>query len=159
MLSLPVPDFHRLRSDFPDSSSSENIFLWVLLLPRYCRNNTGLGSFPFDRHYSGNRSFFLFLRVLRCFSSPGWLYTICVTHGLHPCRLPHSDIPGSKPVCGSPGLFAAYHVLRRLQKPRHPPFALVTFNFCEIEAYASFQPPAAWAEVQNLRASLSLNAL
>ena len=31
----------------------------------------GLGSFPFARRYSGNRCFFLFLRVLRCFSSPG----------------------------------------------------------------------------------------
>ena len=67
--------------------------------------------------------FFLFLRVLRCFSSPGWPH-ITMVHGLHPCGLTHSDIPGSKPVCGSPGLFAAYHVLRRLQKPRHPPFAL-----------------------------------
>ena len=33
----------------------------------------GLGSFPFARRYLGNRSFFLFLRVLRCFSSPGAL--------------------------------------------------------------------------------------
>ena len=31
----------------------------------------GLGSFPFARRYLGNRCFFLFLRVLRCFSSPG----------------------------------------------------------------------------------------
>ena len=31
----------------------------------------GLGSFPFARRYLGNRVFFLFLRVLRCFSSPG----------------------------------------------------------------------------------------
>ena len=31
----------------------------------------GLGCFPFARRYSGNRGFFLFLRVLRCFSSPG----------------------------------------------------------------------------------------
>ena len=31
---------------------------------------TGLGSFPFARHYWGNRCYFLFLRVLRCFSSP-----------------------------------------------------------------------------------------
>jgi hypothetical protein len=37
---------------------------------------------------------------------------------------PHSDIPGSKPVCGSPKLFAAYHVLHRLLAPRHPPYAL-----------------------------------
>ena len=31
----------------------------------------GLGSFHFARRYFGNRCFFLFLRVLRCFSSPG----------------------------------------------------------------------------------------
>ena len=31
----------------------------------------GLGSSDFARHYSRNRSYFLFLRVLRCFSSPG----------------------------------------------------------------------------------------
>ena len=35
------------------------------------RTRSGLGSFPFARRYSGNRCFFLFLRVLRCFSSPG----------------------------------------------------------------------------------------
>ena len=34
-------------------------------------SHSGLGSFPFARRYSGNRCFFLFLRVLRCFSSPG----------------------------------------------------------------------------------------
>ena len=33
--------------------------------------HSGLGSFPFARRYLGNRCFFLFLRVLRCFSSPG----------------------------------------------------------------------------------------
>jgi hypothetical protein len=31
----------------------------------------GLGPCPFARHYSGNHCCFLFLRVLRCFSSPG----------------------------------------------------------------------------------------
>ena len=35
----------------------------------------GLGSSPFARRYSGNRCFFLFLRLLRCFSSPGSLHT------------------------------------------------------------------------------------
>ena len=29
--------------------------------------------------------------------------------------LPHSDISGSKPVCSSPELVAAYHVLHRLR--------------------------------------------
>src|SRR4030095_1663024 len=37
---------------------------------------------------------------------------------------PHSDIPGSKLVCSSPGLFAAYRVLHRLLAPRHSPYAL-----------------------------------
>src|SRR6202041_1330020 len=37
---------------------------------------------------------------------------------------PHSEIPGSKPACGSPRLIAACHVLLRLLAPRHPPYAL-----------------------------------
>ena len=37
---------------------------------------------------------------------------------------PHSEIPGSKPACGSPRLIAACHVLHRFPAPRHPPFAL-----------------------------------
>ena len=41
---------------------------------------------------------------------------------------PHSEIPGSKPVRGSPGLIAAYHVLHRLSAPRHPPDALKTLD-------------------------------
>ena len=36
-------------------------------------SHPGLGSFPFARRYSENRCFFLFLRLLRCFSSPGSL--------------------------------------------------------------------------------------
>ena len=38
---------------------------------------------------------------------------------------PHSDIHGSKDICSSPWLFAAYHVLHRLSVPRHPPCALL----------------------------------
>ncbi len=58
---------------------------------------------------------FLFLRVLRCFSSPGLLLNVnikmtCLQHA----GLPHSDISGSIRVCQSPELFAAYHVLLRL---------------------------------------------
>ena len=54
--------------------------------------------------------------------------------GLQPDGLPHSDIAGSNPVCRSPALFAAFHVLRRLRKPRHPPFALC--NFLDISEIA-----------------------
>ena len=47
--------------------------------------------------------------------------------GLLPDGLSHSDIRGSILVCKSPRLFAAYHVLPRLQEPRHPPYALFYF--------------------------------
>ena len=60
------------------------------------------------------------------FQFPAFAPASLVT-GLQPAGLPHSDISGSIPVCGSPELFAAYHVLRRHRKPRHPPFALVLF--------------------------------
>ena len=46
----------------------------LLLLPRslpHRHYNDGLGSSDFARHYSRNHCCFLFLRVLRCFSSPG----------------------------------------------------------------------------------------
>ena len=47
-----------------------------------------------------------------------------------PCGgFPHSDIRGSKAICASPQLFAAYHVLHRLMEPRHPPCALLYFFF------------------------------
>ena len=44
--------------------------------------------------------------------------------GINRGGFPHSEISGSTPVCGSPKLIAAYHVLRRLLAPRHPPYAL-----------------------------------
>ena len=86
----------------------------MVLQPRRVRKRDGLGSAPFARHYSGYRLFFLFLRVLRCFSSPG-SPTLTSVLGLQPSGLPHSDMPGSIPVCGSPSLFAAYHVFHRLR--------------------------------------------
>ena len=41
---------------------------------------------------------------------------------------PHSDISGSKGICPSPKLFAAYHVFHRLLVPRHPPYALISIT-------------------------------
>ncbi len=59
---------------------------------------------------------------------PGLAHTdLCIQSagtGVHPAGFPHSEIPGSKPACGSPRLIAACHVLHRLLAPRHPPYAL-----------------------------------
>ena len=92
-----------------------------------------MGSFPFARRYSGNRGFFLFLRVLRCFSSPGLpsiTYEFSYGYlGITPDGFPHSDIHGSKPAFGSPWLFADRCVLLRLLVPRHSPYALSSLIF------------------------------
>ena len=42
--------------------------------------------------------------------------------------LPHSEICGSRIICISPQLFAAYHVFHRLLVPRHPPCALYSLT-------------------------------
>ena len=44
------------------------------------------------------------------------------------CGFPHSDTSGSKGICPSPKLFAAYRVFRRLLVPRHPPYALISIT-------------------------------
>ena len=124
---LPVQGCHLLRPAFPDRSGS----FFALLpeapttpdVPRHVR----FGLFPFRSPLLRNRCFFLLLQVLRCFSSLRSLRPLLPVTGLLPAGLPHSDTPGSLPACGSPGFFAACRVLHRLQKPRHPPSALIAF--------------------------------
>ena len=70
------------------------------------------------------------------FSSSGYLDVsvlqvssiyLCIQYtvtGLQPAGFPHSEIHGSKLVCSSPWLIAAYHVLHRPYMPRHPPYAI-----------------------------------
>ena len=70
-ISLRIRNSHALRSDFPDSSSRDNGCNGAVLQPRRGRNLRGLGSSPVARHYWGNHFCFLFLEVLRCFSSLG----------------------------------------------------------------------------------------
>ena len=52
--------------------------------------------------------------------------------------LPHSETPGSKLVCSSPRLIAAYCVLHRLSAPRHSPYALssLTIGIGNFELHA-----------------------
>ena len=97
--------------------------------PRAARH-PGLGSSRFARHYSGNHYYFLFLRVLRCFSSPGWPPLGCRAFSTAGCPIRKS--PDITLVCSSPQLIAAYHVLHRLSDPRHPPCALIRFKKIEI---------------------------
>ena len=78
----------------------------------------GLGCSLFAHRYWGNRYCFLFLGLVRCFSSPrslgqGYVFTLpCL--GITPGRFPNSEIPGSKPVRRLP---EAYRSLPRLSSP------------------------------------------
>src|SRR5439155_10162449 len=88
----------------------------------------GLGSSAFARRYWRNHYCFLFLQVLRWFTSLRCLLTAYVfsggSFGISQRGFPHSEIPGSKLICSSPGLIAAYRVLHRLLVPRHSPYTL-----------------------------------
>ena len=68
--SFRIRDYHPLRSNFPVLFFYESSYLMAVLQPQPCRNNVGLGSSAFARHYLRNHYYFLFLRVMRCFSSP-----------------------------------------------------------------------------------------
>ena len=70
-LRFRVRGFHPLWLAFPKPFCYPSAHLSQSVTPT-C-THVGLGSSHFARRYSGNRCFFLFLRVLRCFSSPGSL--------------------------------------------------------------------------------------
>jgi hypothetical protein len=142
--SFRLRAFYPLRNDFPVSFVYERIAFLMVHNPG--TKGTGLASFPFARRYLGNRCFFLFLRVLRCFSSPG--YPRCsyeftagylrITVG----EFPHSEICGLTVICTCPQLIAACHVLLRLLVPRHPPYALLRLTFSVFRLFISFRLPS-----------------
>ena len=73
-ISKPLTGLSPSVDHLPRWIQVPDIFDFVVLQPPLRRNGTGLGCFPFARHYLGNHCCFLFLQVLRCFSSPGLLF-------------------------------------------------------------------------------------
>ena len=71
LLSISDTRLSRFPAGLPRPFSYQLQINYAVLTP--VDKSSGLGSFPFARRYSGNRCFFLFLRLLRCFSSPGSL--------------------------------------------------------------------------------------
>ena len=121
---------HSLRPAFPGPSARRRAApLGGALQPRAPQmGRPGLGSSAFARRYWRNHCCFLFLRVLRWFTSPGSPRRGMRSRGgggsFAPAGFPHSDTPGSPLAGSSPRLFAAGRVLHRLLSPRHPPCAL-----------------------------------
>ena len=108
---------------------SQSVCDSAVLQPRGCIATVSVWALPRSLATTGGITFcFLFLEVLRCFSSlrsPHYncvMMTVLQTDGLS-----HSEIRGSRDICSYPRLIAAYHVLHRLHEPRHPPCALIHF--------------------------------
>ncbi len=70
-LKFRLRGFHPLRPVFPGPFCYLRQITFAVRTPK-C-THLGLGSSNFARRYFRNRCFFLFLRLLRCFSSPGSL--------------------------------------------------------------------------------------
>ena len=89
----------------------------AVLQPRALpQDSPGLGYCAFARHYLRNRCYFLFLRVLRCFSSPGspLAYARCRDRSRRVSPFGHPRVTGYLP------LTAAF---RSLSRPSSPPRA------------------------------------
>ena len=92
----------------------------------------GLASSAFARHYLRNLSWFLFLALLRCFSSGGSPH-IPMYSVYDDWTFLQSDCSIRKSVdisltYSSPQLIAVSHVLHRLSVPRHSPCALCSLT-------------------------------
>ena len=109
-----IRDFHPLRSDFPDSSAIMLVCNIGVLQPQGDRNPPGLGSSPFARHYLGNHVCFLFLPVLRCFSSRGSPPELGRDDRPSACRVAPFRNPRVK---GRLHLVGAFRSLPRLSSP------------------------------------------
>ena len=92
----------------------------------------GLASSAFARHYLRNLGWFLFLSLLRCFSSGGSPHIpMNSVYDDQTLLWPDCSIRKSTdiaPTYGSPWLIAVSHVLLRLLVPRHSPCALCSLT-------------------------------
>ena len=136
-----LQDCHLLWSHFPEGSTNNPVYDSAALRPNrpYNPREQALwfGLFRVRSPLlAESLTCFLFLQVLRWFTSLRCLphaYEFSVGYsGINQSGFPHSEIPGSKPACGSPGLIAACHVLHRLLVPRHSPYALSSLTKCSL---------------------------
>ena len=129
--SFQLQGYYLLWRSFP------TLFIYDIASMLYVRNPNevnfiGLACSAFARRYLRNRisfssSGYLDVSVPRVPFHKLWIHLWMTV--VHTAGFPHSDISGSRPVCDSPKLFAAYHVFHRLSVPRHPPCALSCLTF------------------------------
>ena len=139
---FPLRDCHTLWFRFPAASRSVRIgnSTHAVLQPPCV--NTWVWAFPISLAATFGISVIYFPSGTEMVHFPELAHTsLCIqpaVAGVHPAGFPHSEIPGSKPACGSPRLIAACHVLHRLLAPRHPPYALSSL-IIKLTQYVVFQ--------------------
>ncbi len=125
---FPLRDCHTLWSRFPSGSRNVRIGNSTHAVLQPPSVNTWVWAFPISLAATFGISVIYFPSGTEMVHFPELAHTgLCIqpaVAGVHPAGFPHSEIPGSKPACGSPRLIAACHVLHRLLAPRHPPYAL-----------------------------------
>ena len=99
------------------------------------RHTAGLGSSPFARRYWGNRSYFLFLQVLRCFSSLRSPHGQSMVAGSLPPGCPIRISAGQwvfAPLRGFSQLVTSFFASESLGIP-HAPFSFRYFSLTELK--------------------------
>jgi hypothetical protein len=128
LVCFPLRDSHTLWSRFPAGSHSIRIGNSTHAVLQPPRASTWVWAIPISLAATIGISVIYFPAGTEMVHFPALAHTgLCIqpaVTGVHPAGFLHSDIPGSKPACGSPRLIAACHVLHRLLAPRHPPYAL-----------------------------------
>ena len=118
--------------DWPSHAIRLKVFNTVCCPNPKCITTLGLASSAFARHYLRNLCWFLFLALLRCFSSGGSPHTpMYSAYDDKTFLLPDCSIRKSTDIAltySSPWLIAVSHVLHRLSVPRHSPCALCSLT-------------------------------
>ena len=128
MFGFRIRGCHPLRPVFPDRSSFQTPCRVVVPQPQGA--SSLVWAFPRSLATTCGISELIFIPPgTEMFHFPGCNARRPILFGrrrraLKPAGLLHSEILGSKCVCHSPKLIAAYHVLPSLAMPRHPPCAL-----------------------------------
>ena len=131
---------HLLWPRFPAGSPNRRIdnSTYAVLQPPSI--NTGVWAVPISLAATFGISVIYFPPGTEMVHFPGLAHTdLCIQSAVtrvHLVGFLHSDIPGSKPACGSPRLIAACHVLHRLLAPRHSPYALSSLTKCSLHLTA-----------------------
>ena len=112
-----------------------------------------------DHTASENKNFrcFLFLRLLRCFTSAGALPAFAGYPEFIGTGFPIRKPPDQRLLTTSPKISPARGVLHRLCMPRHPPYALIIFVVCNSFPSTADMNHVTWIRIMNVKMNYYTN--